>query len=678
MESVTDQLAVDPPWEIEAFFTEEGLKAAQEYFFQTHATHTRMIAEGRKAQGVSKTMVRRKLSKELGDDFKMYTGSNIGEGGEADVSKGIRGELNEMLGSIYRRIAPTEPITSPTQEDLIILSHPHGGLEVCYAMVFFYEKLLRDYASVASNRRVVLRSIMDEELFKWIWRLGIAYMLAPAEAKHTVEDFHLSSGVDAIPPEKRKVSLGQKVYDVGMFLLSRSMQESKLRPAVCLYFVTYLRQLQSHLVISSPRREVEGIFQLIAGRMEGGEIEHPLVAVDALMNGKGTSMESFDDVLKNDAQISQLLPPKEADFINQFEDFGNPKRLAATLRKLVPDPRKELEGEQETTLMPLLLMLRTMPVAIRDVVMAKMPVPILNMLRNRLTNTTLDDVSKELVDRIKEFMDARRAAGESYTVSGQRSSQKAAVASSVRVSPPKSAGTPSASLPRGGADAPPVRAPNGVAAKKSAPPAPETAPETAPEPPAAQPPAQPTAQPPAQEPLAMVDEKALISWEVSGGRIQAVSISVRDLMGLAGKELRLLLPFVVFSLRTGQIFGLEPDQIKRETVEKLVRNLASQGAAPAQPALPREKVLSLLQAGKGASMGKLLLSLLEAQGLESYLSPPPAFAQAFQTLEEKFGERLQAFLEAPGDASFRDIREGLDGEEKEVLSVLHRVARAQS
>ena len=63
-----------PPWNSSEFFSEIGLKEAQEYFFQTHATHARMIAEGHGAQGYMKTFTRRKLSKEIGEDFKMYTG----------------------------------------------------------------------------------------------------------------------------------------------------------------------------------------------------------------------------------------------------------------------------------------------------------------------------------------------------------------------------------------------------------------------------------------------------------------------------------------------------------------------------------------------------------------------------------------------------------------------------
>ena len=62
------------PWGSPGLATEQDLRAAQEYFFQTHATHSWMIAEGRNAQGFMKSYTRRKLEKEMGEDFKMYTG----------------------------------------------------------------------------------------------------------------------------------------------------------------------------------------------------------------------------------------------------------------------------------------------------------------------------------------------------------------------------------------------------------------------------------------------------------------------------------------------------------------------------------------------------------------------------------------------------------------------------
>ncbi|MCZ6749097.1 MAG: hypothetical protein O7D96_07365, partial [SAR324 cluster bacterium] len=121
VEAESTAMRIPPPWEPQDILTEDALRAAQEYWFQTHATHSRLIAEGRAAVGFMKSHVRRKLEREMGEDFKMYTGSNIGTAQEtAEDSAGIRGELNRILEVIYRRISPTQPITSPIQEDLTI------------------------------------------------------------------------------------------------------------------------------------------------------------------------------------------------------------------------------------------------------------------------------------------------------------------------------------------------------------------------------------------------------------------------------------------------------------------------------------------------------------------------------------------------------------------------------
>ena len=78
VESESTVMRIPPPWEPQDILTEDALRAAQEYWFQTHATHSRLIGEGRAAVGFMKSHVRRKLEREMGEDFKMYTGSTIG------------------------------------------------------------------------------------------------------------------------------------------------------------------------------------------------------------------------------------------------------------------------------------------------------------------------------------------------------------------------------------------------------------------------------------------------------------------------------------------------------------------------------------------------------------------------------------------------------------------------
>ena len=432
MEPVAGSAAVNPPWEHAQFLSEEGLRAAQEYYFQTHATHSQLIAQGRGAHGLAKSFLRRKLAREMGEDFKMYTGTSLGEAtAPEDMSSlGIRGELNSLLRHIYTRIAPTQPITSPIQEDLTILKHPHGAFEVIYAMVFYYNSLMRQYASFAANRRKVLKSLMDEELFKWIWRMVIGFMMQSEEAKLSLEPPYLSAGLAFIPGDRQRVPLGSKLYEIGMFLLSKAMQESHLRVPLCYYFMIYLRQVQTVLALHEGRQELDDVYSLMTRRLEGEPVEHPLVAIDALLNGKGNSMESFDDVLREQKQLSQYIPETEFAFINQFEDFGNSQRLSATLKRLLPDVRREQVEGQETSLMPLLLTMRVMPAEVRKAVLQALPIPLLNMLRNRVANSQRDDVATALGEAIRETMESRK--GQAVNVVTSPSAPgKAAVASSV-------------------------------------------------------------------------------------------------------------------------------------------------------------------------------------------------------------------------------------------------------
>ena len=654
-------LSVETPWHLPEFFSEAGLRAAQEYYFQTHAKNSRLIAEARNAQGIAKSFVRRKLTREMGEDFKMYTGTILGkESDDAKYTRGIRGEMNEMIGHIYKRIAPGKPITSPAQEDSTILSHPHGGIEVCFAMVCFYKTLLTRYASLAANRRKVLKSIMDEELFKWIWRTVIGFMMAPEDKKISMENSTLSSGLSFIPADLQKAPFGQKLFEIGMFLLSKNMQESELRVPISHYFVIYMRQFQTLLLMKIPRQEVEAIFKSIVKYTEGDLFDHPLVAIDRLMNDKGTSMDSYDDILKDEAQLNRLIPGAESEFINQFEDFGNPKRMADTLRKLIPDPRKEPDAEQNTTLMPMMLLLRTMPDGLSNILLKKMPVPILNMIRNRILNIAVDDVGKELLDRIRSVLDIRREQGEKYSLVSSRGDQKAATASSVRVTREPAAAPASAtsSDSQTSADAPEAA---GVSEKPA-----ESAKDVG---------VELTAGDPSAGDL--LDERCVLAWRVEKQRVVAVSLSAREVMALTGNELRFVLPWVVFTLRTGQIFGIALDAINKETVEALVSDLRKQFGDPASEKLSSEALADVSRETKGAPMSMVLLELAKAAGLGHFQEAPKILKPALDSLCEKMGDQLEPFLRQPAAEEFRELRSKLQNKEKQALTILHRVARTK-
>jgi hypothetical protein len=695
MESAPGTPAIAPPWEHSEFLSEEGLRAAQEYYFQTHATHSRLIAQGRGAQGLAKSLLRRKLEKELGEDFKMYTGHNIGESRAPEdmATLGIRGELNTLLKHIYTRIAPTQPITSPTQEDVTILQHPHGALEVCYAMVFYYQSLLRQYASFAANRRKVLKSIMDEELFKWVWRMVIGFMMRPEEARLSLDDPFLAAGLAFVPQEQQRAPLGARIHEVGMFLLSKTLQESHLRMPLCYYYAVYVRQLQTLVALHAGPQELDDVYSLIARRVEGEPVEHPLVAIDALLNGKGNSMDAFDDVLKDTAQLGQYIPAGEFAFINQFEDFGNPQRLSATLKRLIPDVRREAIDGQETSLMPLLLTLRVMPAEVRKAVLEALPLPLLNLVRNRIANAPQDDIAAAMGEAIRATMESRK--GEAYTV--HKAPGRGAVASSVRPAPAAGQGAAPSAAPAAGSRTAALaggRAAAPAGGRTAAPPAGGRAAASAAGDRAATPRAAPEAAPPrdpaaARQALAAqaaaadgasktayFDEPSMLAWRLDGERVAAISLSARELCELVGAEPRLLVPWVVFTLRTGQVFGLSPDRVSKERVEQVVGALRRQ-AGGRTGSLQAESLEQMLLENKGAPQSRLLLALVKAAGMRPFLRVPEAIAPAVAELGRKFGAHLMDFLRNPNDESFSGQRAGLSGEERQALVVLQRVARAQ-
>ncbi|MDH5752382.1 MAG: hypothetical protein OEZ59_08195, partial [Deltaproteobacteria bacterium] len=524
-----------PPWENPDFFSEQGLKDAQEYFFQTHATTSQLIAEGRAAQGISKSFVRRKLSRQMGDDFKMYTGANLGEA--SDASKGIRGELNNIIGHIYKRLAPTQAPSSPIYEDLKILKHPQGALEVLYSMVFYYSSLMKSYASMTSKRQT-LRSILDEELFKWIWRMTVGYFYSGKEARTSTETNQLSLGQRVIPREKQQACMGEKLHEVGMFLLSKTMQDSQMRFQTSYYFVTFLRLMQLNLIKNMSRQETDGIYTTITKRTASDPITHPLVAIDILMNSPGNSLQSFDDILRDqEKMLPQVIPEEEIEFIHFYDQFVSPKRVKGVLESFIPDVKtEEMTGQQMGSMMGLLLILRILPSAALDLLMYKLPGPTLLMVKNRIMNSTVDDVSKMLLERIKEMMIVRQKRGEKYQV-GSRSDGKVAVVSTRAPRPDEHRG---GSQSGGGSIGDDMEATTRALAAMQAQ-------------------AQAREETPSHEapriPHGQLDERLILAWKISDdSSISLISLSALEVLQTMGREIKLLMPWVVMALQTGQVF----------------------------------------------------------------------------------------------------------------------------
>ncbi|MCZ6628477.1 MAG: hypothetical protein O7E56_09635 [SAR324 cluster bacterium] len=645
-----------PPWNDPNFFNEVGLKAAQEYFFQNHATNSRMIAEGRNAKGFMKGGLRRKLSKEMGEDFKMYTGVAIGQSQDTEESKGIRGEMNELLKNIYLKIAPNTPISSPIQEDITILKNPLGGLEVVFAMSCYHAELSKRYASLASDRRKVLKSVLDEELFKWIWRLFYSLMMSNPKHTPTMQETLSSSGIKFVPIEKQRNSSVQKIIDIGVFLLGTSLSNSHLRFPLCYYFAGYVRQIQYRLLPQISRQKLDGMFTTICKRGEGEVAENVLAAIDFLMNTKGNTQQSFDDILQDEEKvISSYVPPTEAEFIQSRQEFVGEK-FQESMSKFAPRASREdiMEGEG-VTLIPLLFLMRTLPYDVGQKILENIQGPYLGLIRNRLAYGGSDDVSKSLVDRVEDMIEQRRSRGESYTIA------TAPTAGSVRTA---------------SKDLSPSAGGKVHEKKESAAAEPEQAGSDKPA--AAAPQASEAAEAPAPEQGAisqLVNERLIVSWKASNGKLSVGSISPMDIMGLVGVDVRFLVPWVLFALKSGQVLRIPPDKVSKPLLEKILKGMVSSVGVRREAGLSSEDRKGLYQELKGQPPNAMLQELIEKFDIgNDDPAGAGALSEGIAQLHAKLGENLASFLNDPAQDSFREMRAGLSETEKQAAQVLTRVA----
>jgi hypothetical protein len=434
---------------------------------------------------------------------------------------------------------------------------------------------------------------------------------------------------------------------------------------LCFYYVTYLRQLQANLLESRDRMEFDEVYNLITRRSAEEPVEDVLVAIDGLLNSNGASLQSFDDVLRDEeTQIQQFIPTREFDFIRQFDEYVDPRRIGSILRRLVPNVRhEETPGQLASSLMPLLLVLRILPSAPLDLVLYKLPIPIVVMLRNRLLNGTQDDVAKSLLERIKEMMEARKSKGESYGVASranapvQMQSERRGAAPTLEESlgakpAARAAGAPTQAAPPRAA----------AAARSVAPAAPGTAAPS---------------QTAAGRGTSVLDERLLLAWRLEGTRIAVLTLSPRELIGLVGVEPRFLVPWVVVALKTGQAYRLTPDQVNKETMERLVAELMGLAPKDVNPRLSTQERAGLLQQAKGVSQTRFLVTVLKAGRLGESVHGPGSLGRGLEGLASKAGATLGDFLRQPGHDSFRELRTTLTNEEKQAISVLTRVARVQ-
>ncbi|MDH4121285.1 MAG: hypothetical protein OEV94_06245 [Deltaproteobacteria bacterium] len=668
-----------PPWKPGTLFSEEGLQAAKEYFFQTHAQNAQLIDEGRQATGIMKSLSRRKMERDFGEDFKMYTGSTLGDDSASTVSHGIRGDMNRMLEVIYKKIKPQEPIVSPLQEDLVILSHPLGALEVVFSMVYFYTSLLKRHASVAGNRRKVLKALMDEEFFKWLWRMCMAFFLSVDRNKFNFHNNIHSSGLEFIPVAKQRVSTVDKIVEIGQFLLGPTISDSHLRFPMCFYFGTYLQYIQYFSLSHLDDKRAEAVLKDLQSVKPDEGFLDIMIASAYLMEKKGAGGQSFREVSNDEDEdglgVEGRIPEDEMDFLAQFRFFSAGNVVNATKKFL---PQGAAPGEQPRSMMVTLLLLRLLPLAARMALLSRIPAPILSVMLTRMGHGA-DEMTLMIGSNIREEIELRKQKGETYALPGYAKGQKAGVTTT-------SSRKPAGRTESGGAG----RMTGGDSQATGQPQAEPQDDQT----PATETPAEGANKPAvevkteapqnrreedkgdAYQPSVdqLMDERVIIRWRVSGMRVEVQSISPRDMDYLAGPDPRFLGPLVLFAIHTSQVFRIPPENVTKEVVDKILATILSRSPKGVNPRLHHDIRNAMVQIK--LSPKKFMETLLDkSQGLLRGANNPGVLADPIQSLSEKLGEKVLDFLKNPGDSAFGVVRQGLSPQEKHAASVLYRISR---
>ena len=683
------------PWDHGDFFSEEGFTKASDYFFQTHAKFSQTIVEARQAQGFAKASLRWKLNREIGEDFKMFTGVKIGETAPADNKQplGIQGELDHLLATNYKKIAPTKPIESRVQEALTIVSHPLGALEVCYSLCHFYKELTKRYASFGTGRREMLKGLVDEEIFKWIWRLYYCSVLIPPEEAPDYYEYIPSTGLAYIPLQQQRITSPEKTIAIAQFLLGEHVASSHLRGPLCFYFVEFLRSTQYRLLSNARRSRLEKAFELANKHKEGDGVDDMLVAIDANMNNKGGSNESFEDLFSDEEdEIFQLVAPQEQGFILDHMEFTRDK-FGSSLEKFIPLATDGANPAQDQiSLMPIVLVLRTVPSAMGEEILGKIPGPYLNLIVNRLRFGSADSVSDDLLQRTAKMIETRRQSGERYVIVTKG---KANV--TMQTTQPEAAGQAAAGGDTGKNDAPAPQSqiPPTQQAAGAVPPGGDStgASHTGAVPGDAQ--SAPTRQTERGEPDAagaeepvepsrviyrgIADVRLIIGWQVDDGELSMQSLSPRQICSYTGFDPHCLTSWVVVALQTGQFAQRESAKISRQTVSEMLRSLSDELDSESPALIPEQERDQLRAQARQMPAYQFLRTLHDC--IEPGGAHPPAgslIAEGARKLTDRMGAGLEDFLHNVGQASHRPLLKGLSKEERYTAAVLNRVARLTS
>ncbi|MFI5399907.1 MAG: hypothetical protein ACHQZQ_02505, partial [SAR324 cluster bacterium] len=176
-------------------------------------------------------------------------------------------------------------------------------------------------------------------------------------------------------------------------------------------------------------------------------------------------------------------------------------------------------------------------------------------------------------------------------------------------------------------------------------------------------------------PDTLMDQRLLVGWKQDGGQFTVVGMTPRDLIELVGLEPRLVLPWVLLALQTGQVFPVPASSVNKELIENLVKALLAKGAGLTPARLSKQQVAELVNDLKNLHAQQALHALIAKGQLGDIAHSHSRAPAALESLLAKFGANLGDFLRGPSNEEFRDLRLGLSADEKQLVQVLQKLSR---
>ncbi len=176
----------------------------------------------------------------------------------------------------------------------------------------------------------------------------------------------------------------------------------------------------------------------------------------------------------------------------------------------------------------------------------------------------------------------------------------------------------------------------------------------------------------------ILSARLIVEWRAGNGGMAVYTLAPEEIIALAGPDPRLLLPWVLYALKTGQVFGGSPGQVSREKVESLLRGIIKESGPRKEARISAEERTGLHEQNKGQPPGKILLGLqknfkIGSDGVEQ----AGELAGGISGLQNRLGAQLQPFILNPNQEGFRPYLAELSPEEKQAVRVLNRVAKTQ-